>query len=799
MSDTDIDYAKFIDTSVSGYDQFGNKLNLESDHGYVLRKEQTLKSRINDVYDNKSNNRSNDIDSDDDSDIDSDDDSDKNERDFDLYKQYVYERGLDKPHRKKHFTVPICIDSRNRNLDPITNEIDPLYLDTNPLVISGDIIQITTGNNHQYKVDDQITLKDVPYVEKKIKIYSTYASSGTIIKKYAVDIVRSLDDNKKTFMRFDVNPNIDVDTINALSSTGFSQSKSFFLDNNDDNLKYKEYDLSFTDMTVTISGFKTDDESTEIGGIPLNFINTTHRMYLSPRETTRGSSPVQLGIRIIGISDSVSHSDNSTKRSFYIKLPKEYSANAMEKSKYMINITFNHYGGIPINKINAFYPISHVNIYGYHNISKIYTSKIEYKLTRNGYYSGSFGGSNCLLAKLESVISGDTYSNEYSITLDNIYNNIVSSEIIATTFPNVLKTIRDEKSCETPNNRLYWCNDDDTKVYCIEIPEGNYTAETLSSEIESRFYRTQRRNKPYSTDSPFTKNQYIKVNINENTDTVTFKSYKEGKLIKPLRSIDPEILPTETFDSISHNGEFKITINMDMHHLVVGDKVIISGAITTLGIPASMLNTEHIVNEVSSSSSFVISLFGVNLEDVRRETKGGNSVIIYTPNKLSLRFNYPDTIGNVLGFRTTFPNVLVTPYSSIITNDDKYEGELEIDSSGNQIQLRRNKLNLLPPSYIIMWCDELNGIKNNGIIKDIFARINIDTCDNTILLNTYDPVKITYREPIHELKKLTIKYYTPDGQLVDFNNSNHSFIIELTMIDKLPEQSGILPNLGDIN
>ena len=95
-----------------------------------------------------------------------------------------------------------------------------------------------------------------------------------------------------------------------------------------------------------------------------------------------------------------------------------------------------------------------------------------------------------------------------------------------------------------------------------------------------------------------------------------------------------------------------------------------------------------------------------------------------------------------------------------------------------------------------MWCNELNGIKNNGNVKDIFARINNDVCKYEMLLNTYVPIKITYREPIKELKKLTIKYYNPDGYLVDFNNINHSFIIELTMIDKLPESSGILPNLG---
>lgn len=782
MSDTDIDNDKFVDIAISGYTPSGKKIQNETnssdedEYDYVARKEATLKVHQKDVYS---------------------DDEDDEQKEFDLHQQYVYERGLDRPHKKNTHTFQVCIDSSNREINPITTESNAAKLENNPLKIVGNAIQITTGKNHTYSIDDQIVLRDVMYTRKSVKIYSSYVSGGLITRKYAIDIVRSFDDSKKSFMRFDVDPNIDVDTINALASTGFSKSKALFLGSTEDNLKYKEYDLSFTDMYVTISGFRTDDGSTEIGGIPLNFINKKHRMYLAPRELTQGSSPYTLGSRIMGITDTTTHSDNATKKSFYIKLPKEYSGTELTPSKYNVDIVFHHYGGIPVNEINAFYPISHNNANGYHSVSTVYTTKIEYKLSRNGYFVDKFGGSAVSLAKLDNVVRGNTDPNNYVIMLNKIYNNVIGAKVVSSTFPNTIKGIRDSKSSEPTNNRLYWNNADESKLYYIEIPEGNYTASGLKSKIEELCYNTLRQNRPVSTDSDFTLNQYITVDIDTQTDLVTFKSHKEAKLIKPIRKIDPNIVPTETFDGKLYDGNFILTINFNNHGLDNGDKIIISNAITTLGIPSASINGTHTVTEVLTDSSFTITLTGVNLEDVRRDVRGGNGIIIHTPNQFSLRFDQDDTTGSALGFRNVGHSTSVTPYSSTITNDDSYESELEIDPSGNKIQIRRNKINLSGAEYILISCDELNGMNNQGEIEEVFAKIN--TCEEgDIFFDTHIPTQITYREPIKELDRLTLKYYRPDGELVDFNNTNHSFVVELTTIDKAPEGTGIVPGLGNI-
>ena len=218
-----------------------------------------------------------------------------------------------------------------------------------------------------------------------------------------------------------------------------------------------------------------------------------------------------------------------------------------------------------------------------------------------------------------------------------------------------------------------------------------------------------------------------------------------------------------------YNGIFIITINLEYHNLNVDDEFIISGAIDTLGISSDILNKEHKVHSITTNS-FTFLVSGVNLGDIRRNTRGGNSVVIYIPSKISLLFNYNDTLGNILGFRNIGNSTSITSYKNIITNDDKYHGEGELEI------IRRNKLCISQKNpYIIIWCDELNGIKNQGIIKNIFAKIDTEQI-------TYNPVKITYREPIRELKKLTLKYYKPDGNLIDFHNFEHSFIIELVLV-----------------
>jgi hypothetical protein len=48
---------------------------------------------------------------------------------------------------------------------------------------------------------------------------------------------------------------------------------------------------------------------------------------------------------------------------------------------------------------------------------------------------------------------------------------------------------------------------------------------------------------------------------------------------------------------------------------------------------------------------------------------------------------------------------------------------------------------------------------------------------------------VYYYNPIRYLNELSFSFYDADGSLFDFDNIDHSFILELTMVDNIPENT----------
>ena len=184
----------------------------------------------------------------------------------------------------------------------------------------------------------------------------------------------------------------------------------------------------------------------------------------------------------------------------------------------------------------------------------------------------------------------------------------------------------------------------------------------------------------------------------------------------------------------------------------------------------------------------------MNLEDIRRSTRGGTSVKIYTPNMFRLRFDRDDTMGKVLGFRKIGDSLSITDYATTITNDTKYIKEIEKDYSGREISIKRNKIDLIPYEYILISCKELIGSNGFGKVKNVIGRINFKKGVTNV--DTFSLITLKYREPIKRLKNLTFQFYTPTGDLVDFRGIDHSFLLELKVMDRLPVESDIITTIG---
>ena len=48
-----------------------------------------------------------------------------------------------------------------------------------------------------------------------------------------------------------------------------------------------------------------------------------------------------------------------------------------------------------------------------------------------------------------------------------------------------------------------------------------------------------------------------------------------------------------------------------------------------------------------------------------------------------------------------------------------------------------------------------------------------------------------YYVPIHEVSKLTFKFFSPNGELYDFNGIDHSFTLRITTLENIPEHTNI--------
>ena len=505
----------------------------------------------------------------------------KLKKEYDPILDFKEKKGiLETDHIKRFNTYYIIINSNARRNEPIVKFDKFFPTIKNPLKINNDVLTLDVGKDHNLVIGDKIDVLGLKYVKKIIRTYTTYTKNNTdgsteLIKKYAIDVVPSLDDKKLTFMRFDVDININSDTINTLASTGFNSTAAFFLNDDSNLLKDKEYDLTFSDLYVDISGFNVDNNSSLLNNISINLLNTRHRIYLAPRLVSRNINPVEIGKKINGVTDTVDHPNSSSVKSFYIKLPTEFEGNLSNIGAYNLNIIFGHYGGIPVNQLNSHYPITPNNITGFHTVTNIYNTKVDVKLSRNGYYTSQFGGNGIQIAKIKEIDTGFANSNSYTVDLNKTFNNVIQTRLISSEFPNYDKVFKDEKSIGVVNNKLYWQNFDDDTVYSIAVPTGNYTAADLKTLLEKLFYDTLKKNQVES--SIFTRNNFIRVTIDINTDLVTFSSFKESIINKPISKISPEISESSGLSNgTAIDNTYTLTINHPNHGLVKGDKILIS-------------------------------------------------------------------------------------------------------------------------------------------------------------------------------------------------------------------------------
>lgn len=502
---------------------------------------------------------------------------------------------------------------------------------------------------------------------------------------------------------------------------------------------------------------------THINNIALNWLNNrVHKVYV--RNSNFNLDPT------LDPPDASDDTLDIIADRFYIKLDKKFTG-VLSPENYNIKITLKSIGGISLDYINT------DNITQYHRVINATSSSYQIEVSKKASFTVSgTGGDKIKVGRVSEFVRSNIFPNEYTIDLPHTFTNVIQIKLINSIIPNTSKTIK------SAYNKLYWENvDDGDNLYSITIPKGYYTASELETEINTLISAVPRTSNTSITDSKYSNINNINVTIKENNNTVTFTSTKIASLDNPITFIYPAIPDSATDDTATTATTARqLTINHANHFLDVGDSITISNAVATNGIPASILNATHTILQVTDADNYIIQLPLFPIETTRTATKGGVNVRIDVANQFRLRFDLDDTIGDVLGFRNTGTTNAITRYSSVISNNDLYEGEEEdVSSVKKSVKLRRD-------DYMILNMGGINSLFNTGPIKDSFSIINLDGPEGSVLYNKHVASTKYFERPLNELRSIDVKFYDTEGNLFDFDDENHSITLAISTVNKHP-------------
>ncbi len=455
-------------------------------------------------------------------------------------------------------------------------------------------------------------------------------------------------------------------------------------------------------------------------------------------------------------------------------------------------ITFKNIAGIPLANIQANYPVNNNQSQGFYDISGVDTNNIYYNCGYKALNNQTGGGANIIVSKIIQTISGYPNSNEYSISLQRAFHNVIKIELISTEFYNSEKIVKSYPESKR-NNRLYWMNiEDGNYVYSVEIPEGDYASpDDIITILKTKMNSILRINSTSSDE------YYHDFDITLDTDTNLIIIYSR-KIVK--LNVKPLII-----DKVYQNGEdrYRMTIKHVDNSVQVGDTVQLFNAISTNGIPSNVINQEHTVIEIDIiNETYTVLLPSLNLSAITSSTGGGDNVNIRVNLLSKFFFNKSDTLGTLLGFRDVGESHAITKYSAQIKNTDLYAGETQIslDYTGNP------KINPIPQLnfsgeyfYFFLYLNDYEGILTSSNLKPAFAKIVLNGLPNDVMFNSYVNHPVIFDHPILQLDELLFKYVYPDGENVMFNNIDHSLTLRITELMSHPHNTRLNSKLAGDN
>lgn len=216
-------------------------------------------------------------------------------------------------------------------------------------------------------------------------------------------------------------------------------------------------------------------------------------------------------------------------------------------------------------------------------------------------------------------------ANSFSYVFPFYFNNIISIKMIKSIFPNTDNVIK-----AGINNKIYWINEEDIDlsfpIYSISLKPGNYGADTIGTEIQTRMNLIKRRNGAGDY-------HYFLVTVDTNTDVIQFTSLINNQLNNnPLTTTA---------------GSGVIVVSHTSHGYSTSQIVYLSGSLSVGGISSTNINSNYPITVIDADSYSIT----VNVLASTSVSGGGDSILesIRSPFKF-LWGDYSDTIEKNLGF-----------------------------------------------------------------------------------------------------------------------------------------------------
>jgi hypothetical protein len=543
--------------------------------------------------------------------------------------------------------------------------------------------------------------------------------------------------------------------------------------------------LNNLQIEISVENSEILDDKKFYGNIPINSLIGIYDIILP--SIVNQTNEIPQSILTFLKSSTVENLDSSY---ILIKLPFNYFSYDNLEIYYEVTdffkITFNDLYGLPINGINADYPINYLKLQGYHEILSIlnkdvFTIKTGYIPLKNGIG----GGTKIQIMKILNIEEGYPDANNYIIKLKKNFNNVVRIELVSTEFPFIDYLIKD--SGPNKNNKIYWKYlDDGNYIYSTKIPEGNYDGQNLISLLMKNMNTIERIT---STIEKKIFNDFL-ISYNSFTQEVTFTAFKTENIPNSLK------VDIITINSISY---FRLIVNHPNNLVQINDLITISNA-TAIGIiTTNFINKTHTVYEINkNNNNYSILLGSVNNISPNNNDlaltfidTGGGFINIKTKAQISLLFNYKDTIGSIIGFKNVGQPNAITPYKNTISNFDSYLNDTKLNTVGNSVETPLLLNFTGNNNYYLLYLNDFELVNNSYNQLPAFAKILLSGTFGDFLYNTFVNFPIEFDFPIPTLNEIKIKITYGDGSLPDFRNIEHSFTLKIVELVNFPKYTGI--------